>query len=229
MVDGVSGPGGSAAAASLSQALSGGQEMGRDEFLKLLIAQIKNQDPLEPQDNSTFVAELAQFSSLEQAMGMNERLDMLALQQQGLANSQVTSLVGRIATVKGSIVTLDGSGTGAQVAFSQAASSANTKVQIQDQNGNVIRTIDLGARPKGVSTIMWDGRDTAGNVMPKGPYAVSVVTADDNGSPVGVSQETSGVVVSVAFDQGYPVLQLDNGVSVPVSDLLRVKTANTTT
>jgi flagellar basal-body rod modification protein FlgD len=82
----------------------------------------------------------------------------------------------------------------------------------------------MGARPQGLSTFMWDGRDAAGNVMPKGPYAISVVTTDANGGAVSVSQETTGVVSSVSFDQGYPVLQLDNGVSVPVSDLLRVKT-----
>jgi flagellar basal-body rod modification protein FlgD len=209
--------------------MTGGQEMGRDEFLKLLIAQLKNQDPLKPQDNTAFVAELAQFSNLEQAMGMNERLDLLAMQQQGLANSQVTSLVGTEATVKGSIVSLDGSGVGTQIAFSLSGASAATTVNIQDQNGQVVRTLELGGRRTGVNTLNWDGRDSTGNVLPRGPYAVSVVATNGVGAAVGVAQETSGRVDAVSFDQGYPVLHLDNGVSVPVSDLLRVKSASTNT
>src|ERR1043165_7085088 len=87
-------------AAQLSSALGANKAMGRDAFLKLLVAQLKNQDPLKPQDNSAFVAELAQFSSLEQSMGVNDRLDQMMLQNQGMANANVVNMVGQIATVK---------------------------------------------------------------------------------------------------------------------------------
>lgn len=222
MVDGISGVG----TGSLTDALGGSPELDRDDFLRLLVEQIKNQDPLDPQENAAFVAELAQFSNLEQAIGMNERLDMLSIQQQGVANSQVVGLVGKEATVQGSIVTLDGSGVGTQISFSLDSATESTLVDIRDQTGNVIRTIDLGSRGDGVTTINWDGRDSTGNVMPEGSYAVSVTTEDAGGNPVSVSQETVGTVESVSFDQGYPVLTLSTGVSVPVSDLLRVKTSS---
>lgn len=227
MVDAVSNSG-AAQQASLATAMTGGKEMGRDAFLKLLVAQLKNQDPLKPQENSSFVAELAQFSSLEQSMGMNDRLDMLALQQRGLANSQVVSLVGQEATVKGSIITLDGSGLGAQVSFEQVGASAETTVNISNQAGQVVRSIEMGSRGKGVTSIHWDGRDEAGTVQPKGSYAISVVSKDAGGSPIGVTQQTSALVSAVSFDQGYPVLHLVNGVSVPVSDLLQIKTPTPT-
>src|SRR5262245_66062385 len=90
----------------LTSALGANQAMGRDAFLKLLVAQLKNQDPLKPQDNSAFVAELAQFSSLEQSMGINDRLDLLAAQNAGLANAQAVGLVGSSATVRGSMLTV---------------------------------------------------------------------------------------------------------------------------
>ena len=109
--------------AALSGALNSNPAMGRDAFLKLLVAQLKNQDPLKPQDNSAFVAELAQFSSLEQSMGVNDKLNQMMLQNQGMANSNVVNMVGQIATVKGSLITTDGSGVGAPVAFTQAARS----------------------------------------------------------------------------------------------------------
>ena len=103
--------------ADLSKAFGTDKALGRDAFLKLLVAQLKNQDPLKPQDNSAFVAELAQFSNLEQAMGVNDRLDAMMLQNQGMQNSNVVAMVGSVATVRGSMVTTDASGVGVPVAF----------------------------------------------------------------------------------------------------------------
>jgi len=210
-------------APDLTSALSGNKAMGRDAFLKLLVAQLKNQDPLKPQDNSAFVAELAQFSSLEQSMGVNDKLNQMMLQNQGLANSNVVNMVGSIATVKGSMVTTDGSGIGVPVSFTQDRASADTIVQIVDQNGRSVRTLDLGQRPAGISRITWDGRSDDGVVQPAGTYAVSVKASDEDGGTVITSQETTGTLTGVSFDKGYPVLHLSNGVSAPVSDLLRVE------
>ncbi|HYP89845.1 MAG TPA: flagellar hook assembly protein FlgD [Polyangiaceae bacterium] len=213
-----------ASGADLSRALGKNPAMGRDAFLKLLVAQLKNQDPLKPQDNSAFVAELAQFSSLEQSMGVNDRLDQMMLQNQGMANADVVNMVGKNATVKGSLITTDGSGVGVPVAFSQDRVSDKTVVQIQDANGKIVRTLDLGTRPVGMTKITWDGRSDDGLVQPAGTYAVSVKSNDADGGTVSVSQETTGTITGVAFDKGYPVLRLSNGVSAPVSDLLRVET-----
>lgn len=210
-------------AAALSSALGSNPAMGRDAFLKLLVAQLKNQDPLKPQDNSAFVAELAQFSSLEQSMGVNDKLNQMMLQNQGMANSNVINMVGQVATVKGSLITTDGSGVGAPVAFSQDRASESTVVQILDASGKVVRTLDLGGRNLGITHINWDGRSDSGLVVPKGTYAVSVKANDADGGTVNVSQETSGTITGVAFDKGYPVLHLSNGVNAPVSDLLRVE------
>lgn len=215
-------------AANLTSALGGNKAMGRDAFLKLLVAQLKNQDPLKPQDNSAFVAELAQFSSLEQSMGVNDRLDQMMLQNQGMANSNVVNMVGSVATVKGSLITADGSGVGVPVAFTQDRASANTVVSIVDASGRTVRTLDLGERSAGTNRIQWDGRSDDGLVQPAGTYSVSVKAADEDGGTVIVSQETTGTIKGVSFDKGYPVLHLSNGVSVPVSDLLRVESPPTT-
>jgi flagellar basal-body rod modification protein FlgD len=209
--------------ADISKALGNNPAMGRDAFLKLLVAQLKNQDPLKPQDNSAFVAELAQFSSLEQSMGVNDKLNQMMLQNQGMANSNVINMVGQVATVKGSLITTDGSGIGEPVAFSQDRASDQTTIQIQDASGTVVRTLDLGGRDAGITRITWDGRSDAGLVMPKGTYAVALKATDKDGGTVVTSQETSGTITGVAFDKGYPVLHLSNGVNAPVSDLLRVE------
>jgi flagellar basal-body rod modification protein FlgD len=203
-------------------AQTGGQAMGRDAFLKLLVAQIRHQDPLKPQDSTQFVAELAQFSSLEQTMGINERLDMLSLQSRGLQNAEVVGLVGKQATVKGSMVSIDGSGVGANIGFTLSGEAATTTVTIRDASGRTVRTLDLGARAAGSARVMWDGHSDEGIVQPAGTYTVEIdaKTADD--APVAASQQTTGTVTGVSFDKGYPVLHLDNGSFVPVSDLIRV-------
>src|SRR4051812_30925434 len=159
---------------ALSSALGPKSSLGKDDFLKLLVAQLKNQDPLAPQDNTQFVSQLAQFSSLEAAMGTNTRLDSITSQNQGLANTEVVSLVGKTATVKGSLITAAGSGTAVPIGFTLSGAADSTNVSVQDSTGKVIRTIPLGARNPGLVKLNWDGKDDHGNIMPAGTYAVSV-------------------------------------------------------
>jgi flagellar basal-body rod modification protein FlgD len=227
MVDSITGPGSAMAAGSLAAAFGGNKALDRDAFLKLLVAQLKNQDPLKPQDNSQFVAELAQFSSLEQSMGINDRLDLLATQNAGLANAQAVGLVGSVATVRGSMVTVDGTGVGTAVGFSLSGDSSSTVVTVRNQNGQVVRTMDLGERKAGFVSLQWDGRDEAGNIQPAGTYVIGVQAEDAVGTPISVSQETTGKIKQVSFDKGYPVLTLENGLAVPVSDLLKVAVSPT--
>jgi flagellar basal-body rod modification protein FlgD len=207
---------------ALASAFGTKSSLGKDDFLKLLVAQLKNQDPLAPQDNTQFVSQLAQFSSLEAAMGTNSRLDSITSQNQGLANTEVVSLVGKTATVKGSLITASGSGAAVPIGFTLSGAADTTNVSVQDSTGKVIRTIPLGARNAGLVKLNWDGKDDHGNIMPAGTYAVSVQAKTADGNTVAVAQETTGVVKSVAFDKGYPVLTLANGMQVPVSDLLQV-------
>jgi flagellar basal-body rod modification protein FlgD len=208
---------------SSTQLTSGAESgMGKEEFLKLLVAQLQNQDPLKPQDNSEFVAELAQFSNLEQVIGINDRLDALSTQNQGLQNSQIVSMVGKNVTVKGSMVTADGSGSPVPVSFSMEGVADTVTVKIADLSGRPIRTIEVGKKGVGRVDLQWNGRTDDGLVAPKGTYTVQVSAKNAAGSSIATSQETTGTVKSVSFDKGYPVLQLSSGVSVPISDLLKV-------
>src|SRR6185295_3674273 len=105
------------ATSQLSSLAGGNQALGKDAFLKLLIAQMKHQDPLKPMDDTAFVAQLAQFSSLEQQASTNKLLELVATQQQGLANNTIVGIVGKNVSVKGDKVIYDGQGIGAPVRF----------------------------------------------------------------------------------------------------------------
>lgn len=214
------------AADALASATAGNQALGKDAFLKLLIAQVSHQDPLKPMDDTAFVAQLAQFSSLEQSMGINSRLDALSAQERGIANTQIAALVGKNVTVKGSITTLDSAGIGSPLSFTLADSAASVDVTLTDSTGNPVRTVHLGPESAGLVKIVWDGRDNSGVAQPPGAYAVSVVAKDSNGASVDANLESTGVITNVGFEKGFPNLQLDNGVSAPASDLLRINRTN---
>jgi flagellar basal-body rod modification protein FlgD len=216
-------------AGALTKAVGGDQALGQEAFLKLLVAQLQNQDPLNPQENHEFVAQLAQFSSLEQSIGINERLDQLALQNQGLQNSQVVGLVGKEATVKGNIVTLNGQGAIVPVSFSLSEAASEATVVIRDASGRSVRTLQVGARAAGTVTVQWNGQDDSGLPQPAGPYQITVTAKNAAGGPVSLTQQSTGNIKAVSFDRGFPVIHLDSGVTAPVGDLLQVSPSSTTT
>jgi flagellar basal-body rod modification protein FlgD len=219
MVDAINSSLGSGA---LSAAVGGNEGLGQEAFLKLLVAQLQNQDPLNPQENHEFVAQLAQFSSLEQSVGINDRLDQLALQNQGMQNTQVVGLVGKQATVKGSIVTLNGQGTSVPITFNLDEAAAESTVVIRNAAGRSIRTLQVSARAAGKVTVQWNGQDDTGQPQPAGPYQVTATARNAADAPVGLTQQSSGLIKAISFDRGFPVIHLDSGVTAPVGDLLQV-------
>ena len=193
----------------------------KNAFLKLLVAQISHQDPLKPMDGTEFVSQLSQFSVVEQAMAQSEKLDLVSTQLAGLSNNQAASLVGKTVTVRGSGMAFDGvTATSASVNLDGA--SQKTTVTIRDADGNAVRTLELGAHGPGALAITWDGRDGNGQPVAKGTYQLDVKAVDGKGNAVTVTKDVSGLVKSVSFDKGYPELQLDSGVSCPISDLVSV-------
>jgi flagellar basal-body rod modification protein FlgD len=207
----------------LTSALGAGNKtLGQEAFLKLLVAQLQNQDPLNPQENYEFVAQLAQFSSLEQSIGINDRLDALAVQNQGLQNSQIVSLVGKEATVKGDIVTLNGQGSIVPIAFTLSDAATEATVLIRDANGRNVRTIQVPAKAAGTVSVQWNGQSDSGNPQPAGPYKVTITAKNADGGPVSLTQQSSGRIDSVSFERGFPVIHLDSGVAAPIGDLLSV-------
>ena len=153
MVASVSTTSSAAQTSSANTLASSAQSLGEQDFLTLLTAELKNQDPLQPQDDSAFVAQLAQFSSLEQQMQTNTSLGQISTQLQAQSNAQLTSLVGNNVTIQGTTAMLDGSGSAVPIMFSLSAPSTNTTATLTDSSGNTIRTLSLGAQSAGLVEI----------------------------------------------------------------------------
>lgn len=222
MVDAVRG---SLGTGSLTEAMGGSNALGKDAFLKLLVEQIKNQDPLQPKDNSEFVAELAQFSSLEQTMGINERLDLLSIQSQGTANTQVASFVGKLATVRGDVLTRDASGQPSKFKFQLSEPAETVTITINNANGRAVRTLQLGKSDFTSREASWDGMSDEGVKQPAGRYTYTISARGPKDEVITASGEATGVVKSVSFNKGYPELSLEGGIAVPVSDLIKVESS----
>lgn len=221
MVDSINGTGNTTATTTDAASKKGATGLDREAFLKLLVAQMSHQDPLQPTEGTEYVAQLSQFAMVEQSVAQSSKLDMLSAQMGGLANGQATALVGKSVNVRGHGIAWDGTtATAASATLSGPASKVT--VQIQDGNGKTIRTLELGARPGGAMGISWDGKDDAGQPVPRGNYNVKVVATSADGQAVKASQDVTGTVVKVTFEKGYPELQLDSGASAPLSDLVSV-------
>ncbi|HJV90764.1 MAG TPA: FlgD immunoglobulin-like domain containing protein [Holophagaceae bacterium] len=189
-----------------SQKTTAKNEMGQDAFLKLLVAQLQNQDPTgQGQDPNQMVQQLTAYSSLEQATKTNTLLGAIQGQNNGLAQFQAASLVGRTVKVQGSGFALqDGK---ASMAL-KLEGDAKVTLTVKDANGKVITTLSEGQLTKGIHTLGWDGLDAAGNKVADGTYSVTV-TATDPGSEKAVDFSTAFImkVDAVSFANGQILLQ----------------------
>lgn len=198
--------------------------LGKDDFLKLLVAQMRNQDPLDPQDNSTYIAQLAQFSSLEQLQNVSGKLDTMLTAEASGNQLATTNLVGKSVLFKTDRVALT-QGQPAALQLSLDGDAASTTVVISDAEGNVVRRLSLGARTGGLSTVTWDGRDASGNTVASGDYLVSVAAAARDGTSVGSSARTRGTVTGVTFEDGVARL-LVGSTTIPMSDVISITSPN---
>jgi flagellar basal-body rod modification protein FlgD len=204
------------------------QTLGQNAFLKLLMAQLQNQDPLQPTDGTQFVTQLAQFSQVEQAVSQSTALGNISTQLSGLSNSNASDLVGKTVTIQAS-GSMKWDGALAQTTNMSLGGAAQTvTVTIKDSQGNAVRTMKLGPQPAGALAVTWNGADDSGQATPAGSYSVSATATDASGKPVVVSQSMTGVVTQVSFDKGYPALTLNSGVVAPVSQLVSVGAAPAT-
>ncbi len=187
------------------------QVLGKDDFLKLLITQLRHQDPLNPMKSEEFAAQLAQFSSLEQLQNINQSLgDSLQsdlLLSQSINNMLATTLIGKRVKALGNTLVLRESPS-PELHFRLDAPAAQVTLEIRNAQGQVVRTVELDARAAGDHTYEWNGRDDAGNALPEGPYQFSVSAADSEGSSIGVQTFVVGIIREVRYENGNAILHV---------------------
>ena len=145
------------------------KELGKNEFLNLLVAQLNNQNPLEPQGNGEFIAQLAQFSQVEGIEKLNSSMESLLSGYQSSQALQASSLVGRKVIVPTDKAVVD-TGESFKASTVLPVSSNNVFVNVYDNAGALVTRVNLGEQAAGNVSFIWDGKDASGNLMPPGTY-----------------------------------------------------------
>jgi flagellar basal-body rod modification protein FlgD len=157
---------------------AGKNELGKDEFLNLLVTQLENQNPLEPQDNGEFIAQLAQFSSLEGIDNLNDTMTGFVDSFQSNQALEASMLVGREVQIQADSAWMQEGQlfTGAVVL---PVTSGNVNIGIYDEKGVLVRSANMGAQTAGNVDFGWDGKDSSGNSLPSGTYTVKAEATID--------------------------------------------------
>ncbi|MCB2147960.1 MAG: flagellar hook assembly protein FlgD [Deltaproteobacteria bacterium] len=195
--------------------------MGKNDFLTLLVAQLKNQDPLNPSDSTEFTAQLAQFSSLEQLQNIDATLSGFEVYQSTLNNIQSSGFIGKTVTATGSMFGVN-NGNPDPIRFDLVNDADSVFIQIYDNYGGFVSDIQVGSRQAGEQQVVWDGRDSNGAAVADGPYTFTVMAMNADGSVVSSNSYTTGVVTGVDYKTGATNL-LINDHEVPISSVIRIE------
>jgi flagellar basal-body rod modification protein FlgD len=200
---------------------SGGSEMGRDDFLTLLVAQISHQDPLNPMEDKEFTSQLAEFSSLEQLTKISEGVDTMNTGSSRQEMLGAVSFIGKQVRADGYTLSKEGNNV-STLYFDLDEPMAGGYINVFDSSGGLVRTDPLGAAQPGSYEYIWDGKDYNGNAMSDGVYFTAMAAEGTSGQPVLISTDVSGVVAGVQTDGTTQFLRLSDGRMVNFIDIKEV-------
>ena len=197
-------------------------QMGQQQFLQLFTAQLQNQNPLEPVKNEAFVAQLAQFSSLEANLSMKDSLDTMVTSQAADRVMSSAALIGKSVAVPGGAVNLT-NGTGGEGVVNLPYGSAGMKVTVLNDKGVAVRELVYGAQSAGDFAINWNGQDQNGEVVPDGAYTFSAqAVVQGETTPVNVNALAKVTAVSSSSADGSLILEFVGGKTLPLADVRRI-------
>lgn len=195
-----------------------GKEMGKQDFLNLLMTQMANQDPLDPMDSEGMMQQLASLGTVEQLQNLNSQTAKMMEIQQHIARSTAGSLLGKDVEVGAREIPLNNGDT-IPVTYKLDGSAERVMLLVHDSTGQMIREINLESRAQGEHEFAWDGRDNDGDMMPNGNYSYNVFARTDGGEDVGVTLTKSGQVSMVRFEGSDPLLKI-NGEWVQAKEIV---------
>ncbi len=191
----------------------GGGVLGKDDFLRILVTQLRNQDPINPVDSEKFASELAQFSSLEQLQNINQNLENTLesdfLLNQVIGNTMATTLIGRGVRALGNGVDLS-EGRASSISYELGATAKKVTLEIRDASGSVVRTVELEDQLGGNQEYRWDGKDASGNKLGDGVYEVNISAESIDGDAIDVQQFVIGDITGIRYENGSAILMLGN-------------------
>lgn len=182
------------------------QALGQEDFLKLMLTQLRNQDPFKPMDSDAFLGQLAQFGTVSGLSGLQTSFDSLSTSLVSNQALQAATLVGKSALVESPDATI-AAGQALDGAVDLPAATGGVRIAVRDGTGQIVRELQLGAQPSGLAKFHWDGTLADGSPAPSGQYSFVAEYQGDT------SMEAATTLVSAPVDS---VLFTSDGFSVQV-------------
>ncbi len=190
-------------------------------FLTLLTTQLKYQDPLDPMDTAEFTNQLVQYSSVEQAIQTNEKLDSLLSMNVANLGAQAVSYIGKTVQVLGDVMPLDGGK--AKAAYTLDKDVSSVTITVKDMNGQIIYS-EQGKITAGTHEFEWNGKDNNGNQLEDGAYQIGISTKVNSGEPsANVTTTVFGKVTGVASDENTVYVGLGDAVTAQLGDIVTIR------
>lgn len=186
----------------------GNDKLDKDAFMKLMLAQMKNQDPSNPMQSHEMAAQLAQFSSVEQMQNMNTTLNEMKNAQKPSQQYQALNFIGKAVNGDSSKLVRAPGDKDHDFRFSIPKDVKTAKVFIKDETGEMIRSYDLSDLKKGENKVSWNGQDTRGLNARPGSYQFAIEAKDATGAKVAVKTDFDGIITGVNYTAEGPVLMI---------------------
>mgnify|MGYP001215864611 CR=1 FL=1 len=193
--------------------------LDKDAFLKLLVAEIQNQNPLEPMDNQKFVDQMTQFTTMEQMTNMSESFQDFIEASMATTKLQASAVVGKYAVIEGNEIKFqDNSAEGVVFNVEEAG---EVLIRITNQDGKQIREENVGYKEAGIHGYQWDGRDDSGTVQAEGTYNYQLVVVDSTGQEKTFGGVDGGTVEAVQFVDN-SIYVIVNGQKYNFEDIIEI-------
>ncbi len=200
---------------------AGSDKMDKDSFMKLMIAQMKHQDPTNPMQSHELAAQLAQFSSVEQLQNVNQTLDEMKAGQKPTESFQALNFIGKAVSGDSSkLVRVKGDKTH-DFSYELGGDAKEAKFKVRNSSGEIIRTVDLKEIKKGANSYTWNGLDDRGMAAPAGEYQFFMEATAANGQKLGVKTDFEGIISGLNYTPEGPVLLVGTQ-SVKLKDVKKI-------
>jgi flagellar basal-body rod modification protein FlgD len=210
----------SAPTSSTTAGSAAGVKATKDDFLKLLVTQMKYQDPMNPMDSAQMTSQIAQLNTVEGINQLNATVNSLQASLMASQSMQSASLIGKTILADGnSISLLNGS---ANLSIRLEGSAESVVVDVINSSGRIIKSTDLGANAAGIKSFTWDGSTNEGSTAPNGQYTFQVNAKKLNQS-VAVTPLIQATVSGVELTAAGPQLSLNNGTNIAMSTIRGVR------
>ncbi|MFN7825779.1 MAG: flagellar hook assembly protein FlgD [Pseudobdellovibrionaceae bacterium] len=200
---------------------TGNPNLDKDAFMKLMLAQMKHQDPTNPLKSHEMAAQMAQFTSVEQMMNINKTLEGMRADQKPLESFQALNFIGKaVSGDSAKLVRIKGD-TNHDFSFSLPEDAAEAEVRVRNENGDVVRKVDLKNLKAGENRWSWNGLDERGMAMPGGEYKFFIEAKNPAGRKLAVKTDFDGTITGVNYTAEGPVLLIGNQ-SVKLKDVKKI-------